>query len=85
MITALSTEHGWNPIDTIFVVNNTHILTGIVSLETVFQNDPHTSLESIMITDVIAVDKDATMTQASHMALEHRLHDLPLIDEVVLS
>ncbi len=81
VITALSSEHGWNPIDTIFVINNTHVLTGIVSLEAVFQHPAQTTLESIMITDVVAVDKDATMTQASHMALEHRLHDLPLIDE----
>jgi magnesium transporter len=56
------------------------VLAGIVSLKQVLQSPEHTTLESIMDTDVVSLQYHAHQERAIYLALEHGLKAIPVID-----
>lgn len=72
--------NNFESIDYIYVVNEVQELVGVVSIKQLFQHPATTVIQSIMDTNVVFIFPDATLKQAAHLALQHRITYVPVVD-----
>ncbi len=67
-------------IDSIYVLDETKQCIGFITLQALFHAKKNSRVEDLINPNVISVPSDATLRQAVHMALEHKLHEIPVTD-----
>jgi magnesium transporter len=73
-------------LDYLFVVGHDDRLQGVVSLPELLMAKPETHIKEIMTTDIVSLDPDATIAEASMNFLRYGFRALPVItdDDVII-
>lgn len=65
-------------IDYIYILDELNQCVGFVTLQQLFHAEKPFTMEDRMNPNVVSVSESSSLRQAVHMALEHKLHDIPV-------
>ena len=65
----------------IYVVNEPGHLVGVVSLRALVTHSPNTTLENLMVSDVISVATNTDQEEVARLAARYNLLAIPVVDE----
>lgn len=68
-------------IDYIYILDEKRQCIGYVTLQQLFHADKDVFMNSLLDPNVVSVPEDSTIRQAVHMALKHKLHDIPVVKD----
>jgi len=75
------TEHTgpWESLSYIYVVDQSQILVGVLSMKELFNADPQQTLSAVMKTNLIKATANQDREEAAHLALRHQLKSIPVV------
>ena len=65
----------------VYIVDESNVLIGVVSLKHILQSPDYVTLDGIMDTDVVSIKFHSHQERAIYLTLEHGLKSIPVVDD----
>ncbi len=77
----LKRARDFDSISYVYLVDSRGRLHGVMSIKEVFQQPKHTPASQVMATSLVTTSPEADQERVVHLALEHNLRAVPVVDE----